>query len=206
MATNLLAPQGLIYSRNLLGAAPTYQAFRAKIKNGYSSKIGVGDLVSTGTGGNQGYVTISGANPTSIFGVFRALLPYYDTALQATAHGLNASYPTTAAPPTGVDLDCDVIIDPFAVYRVQASGGPWTIAMRGQNVNWLSGTNGVPNAAGISTLAVDLSTVATTNTLPLRLLDVVGVTGGPNDPANTNPTVEVMINFSISDFLQATGI
>ena len=206
MATNLLAPFGLIYSRNLYGGAPTYQTFNAKIKNGYGSKIGVGDLVQTGTGGNQGYVIIAAANPTNIFGVFRAVLPYYDTNLQGTAHGLNGSYATAAAPPTGVDLDCDVIVDTNAVYRVQASGGPWTVSMRGQNVNWLTGTNGVPNAAGISTLAVDLTTVATTISLPLRLLGVVGVTGGPNDPANTNPTVEVMINPLISDFLQGTGI
>src|SRR5579859_1439248 len=118
MATNLLAPFGLIYSRNLLGAAPPYQMFNGKIKNGYGSKIGVGDVVQTGTGGNQGYVIIGAANPSNILGVFRGVLPYYDTNLQGTAHGLNASYITAAAPPTGVDIDCAVIVDPLAVYRV----------------------------------------------------------------------------------------
>ena len=206
MATNLLAPFGLVYSRNLLGAAPTYQGVEFRIKNGYTSKIGVGDIVITGTSGQQGYVNIAGANPSSMLGVFNGVLPYYDTALQGTAHGLNGSYATSAAPPSGVDIPCLVYVDPWAVYRVQASGGPWTVSMRGQNVNWTTGTNGVPNAAGISTLSVDLSTVATTNTLPLRLVGVVGVTGGPNDPANTNPTVEVIFNFGLLDTLQATGI
>lgn len=206
MAINVSNPQGLIYSRNLLGAAPTYQMFNGKIKNGYGSKISVGDIVQTGTGGNQGYIIIGAANPTNILGVFRGVGPYFDTNTQDTRHGLNGSYITAAAPPTGIDIDADVIVDPYAVYRVQAIGGPWTVSMRGLNVNWATGTNGVPNAAGISTLSVDLSTAATTITLPLRLLGVVGVPGGPNDPANTNPTVEVMLNFGISDFLIGTGI
>jgi len=206
MATNLLAPFGLIPSRLLSAAAPTFQGQHFKIKNGYGSKIGVGDVVQTGTGGNQGYVIIGAANPSNILGIFNGVAPYYDTNLQGTGHGLNASYATTAAPPAGIDIDCLVYVDPMIVYRVQASGGPFTVSMRGQNVNWLTGTNGVPNAAGISALAVDLTTVNTTNTLPFRIVDVVGVSGGPNDPANVNPTIEVMLNFAIPDWQQGTGI
>jgi hypothetical protein len=206
MATNTLAPFGLVYSRNLLGSAPTYQGQEFKIKNGYGSKISVGDVVITGTSGQQGYVNIAAANPTGMLGVFNGVLPYYDTALQGTAHGLNGSYATSASPPSGVDIPCLVYVDPYAVYRVQASGGPFTVSMRGQNVNWTTGTNGTPNAAGISVLSVDLSTVATTSTLPFRIVGIVGVTGGPNDPANTNPTIEVMLNFGLSEFMNATGI
>lgn len=206
MAINTLAPQGLIPSRNLLAGAPTWQGQHFKIKNGYSSKIGIGDVVQTGTAGNQGYVTIAGANPSNVLGVFIGVAPYFDTNLQATSHGLNGSYITAAAPPTGIDIECLVVVDAFTVFRVQASGGPFTVSMRGQNVNWLAGTNGVPNAAGYSTLAIDLTTVNTTNSLPFRIVDVVGVPGGPQDPANTNPLIEVTLNFQLWEFFQNTGI
>lgn len=206
MASNVSNPTGLTPSRLLTGAAPSFQGQVFKIKNGYGSKIGRGDIVSTGTSGNQGYVIIGAANPSNILGVFGAVYPYYDTNLQQTAHGLNGSYITGAAPPTGVDIDCWVTVDPQQVYLVQAIGGPFTTSMRGQNVNWTTSTNGVPNAAGISTLSVDLSTVATTNTFPFRIVGIAGVPGGPQDPANTNPLIEVMLNFGLSEFQQALGI
>ena len=206
MATNTSNPTGLTPSRLLTGAAPSFQGQAFKIKNGYGSKIGRGDVVSTGTSGNQGYVIIAAANPTSILGVFGAVYPYYDTVQQQTAHGQNGAYIAGITPPTGVDVDCWVTVDPNQVYLVQAIGGPFTTSMRGLNVNWTTSTNGVPNAAGISALSVDLSTAATTNTLPFRIVGLAGVPGGPQDPANINPLIEVMLNFGLSEFNQALAI
>jgi hypothetical protein len=68
----------------------------------------------------------------------------------------------------------------------------------------LTGTNGAPNIAGVSTLALDFSTLATTATLPFRVVGNYGVTGGPQDPGNNNPWIEVRIN--TSEVLSATGI
>lgn len=203
MATNVLSPFGLSYSRNQMGGALTAQAQAFKIKKAYGTNIGFGDLVKTGTGGNQGYVVLSTFNDTSGLGVFVGVLPYYDATYQQTQHGLNGSYVSTANPNT--DIDCLVINDILSAFRVQASGGPWTVSMRGQNVNWLAGSNGAPNAAGISTLAVDLTTVNTSNTLPLRILGVTGVSGGPQDPANTNPVLEVTFNPNWIEMLQGAG-
>ena len=205
MAVNVLAPNGLVWSRQKIGAAPTAQAQAYLIRKGYnSSAIGFGDLVKTGSGTNQGYVIPSVFNDTSGLGVFAGVLPYYDTTFQGTQHGLNGSWPTTASP--SADVNCLVISDPFAVFRVQASGGPWIASYRGQNVNWLTGTNAAPNAAGISTLAVDLTTIGSSNTLPFRIEGVVGVSGGPQDPANTNPLIEVSFNPNWIEMLQGTGI
>ena len=203
MATNVLAPNGLLWSRNIYGA-PTAQANAYKIKKGYATAIGLGDLVKTLTGGNQGYVGPSVLNDTSGLGVFGGVLAYFDTTFQQTQHGLVGAWPTTANP--SADVDCVVYSSPNDVFRVQASGGPWVVSYRGQNVNWLSGTNGAPNTIGISTLAVDLTTVGTSNTLPLRILGVVGVPGGPNDPANTNPFIEVMFNPNWLEMLQGAGV
>lgn len=206
MAVNVFAPNGLLPSRNRMSAAPTFQAQAYYITNGYGSKIGIGDLVKTGSGSNQGNIVISAFGDTSGLGVFAGVLPYYDTNLQQTAHGLNGSYATSAAPVAGVNVPCLVYSDFLMVFRVQMQGGPWLSTYRGQNINWLTGTNGVPNAAGISTLAVDATTIGTSNTLPFRLEDVVGVTGGPQDPANTNPLVEVSFNPNWLEAMQGTGI
>lgn len=205
MATNTLAPNGLLWSRNRMGGAPTVQAQAYYIKKGYSgSNISIGDLVRTGNGTNQGYVVISALGDTSGLGVFAGVLPYYDTVFQQTAHGLNGSYQTSSNP--SGDVPCLVISDFLAVFRVQMSGGPWVVSYRGQNINWLTGTNGAPNGAGISTLGVDATTIGTSNTLPLRLEGVVGTSGGPQDPANTNPLVEVSFNPNWLELMQGTGI
>lgn len=205
MAVNVFTPNGLLWSHNKIGAAPTVQANSYKIRKGYTaSSIGLGDLVKTGTSTNQGYVIPSAFNDTSGLGVFGGVLPYFDLTQQQTAHGLNGSFQATSNP--SQDIDCVVYSDPFAVFRVYASGGPYTTSMRGQNVNWLTGTNAVPSAAGISTLGIDLSTVATTNTLPFRIEGVAGVVGGPQDPNNTNPLILVSFNPNWIEMLLGTGI
>lgn len=206
MAVNVLAPNGLLWSRNRMGGAPTVQAQAYQITRGYASNIGMGDLVKTGTAGNQGNVILSAFNDTSGLGVFAGVLPYFDITQQQTAHGLNGSYVATALTPVGVAIPCLVISDFLAVFRVQMSGGPWVASYRGQNINWTTGTNGVPNAAGISTLSVDGTTIGTSNTLPLRLEGLSGVSGSPQDPANTNPLVEVSFNPNWLELMQGTGI
>ena len=204
MAVNTLAPNGLLWSRNRMGAAPTVQAQVYTIAIGYGSAIGLGDLVKTGSGGNQGYVVLSAFGDTSGLGVFAGVLPYYDKTYQSTQHGLNGSYPTGTNPVTAIQ--CLVISDFLAVFRAQVSGGPWANTWRGQNINWLTGTNGVPNAAGISTLGLDATTIGTSNTLPFRIEGLVGVSGGPQDPANTNPLIEVSFNPAWLEAMQGTGI
>ncbi len=205
MASNVLQPQGLSWSRNKIGAAPTVQNQIGYIKAGYNAAIGYGDIVVIGTSGNQGYVTIAGDNPAAILGVFFGVLPYFDKTTQKTEHGgLMGSYPTTANP--SADIPCQVCTDPFAVFRAQVSGGPWAQSWQFNNINWVAATNGVPGSNGLSTLVLDGASPATTNTFPFRVEGLVGVTGGPQDPANTNPWIEVSFNPGIAQMLQSTGI
>lgn len=204
MATNTLAPTGLVWSRNLNGAAPTVQSMGYTIKSGYATNIGFGDLVKTLGAPNQGYVGLSVFNDTSGLGVFAGVLPYFDKTFQQTVHGLNGSYQSSAN--SAGDIPCLVISDATALFRAQISGGPWVQSWRGQNINWLTATNGVPNGAGVSTLALDGTTVGTSNTLPFRIYGLAGVSGGPQDPANTNPWVEVFFNPNWIETLQGTGI
>lgn len=200
MATNLLAPTGLVWTRSLAGAT-TASANKFKILKTYSTAIAMGDLVQTGTSGNQGYVTLATTGTTTNLGVFLGVLPYYDTGFQGTGHGLLGSWPASGVAPSA-DVDCLVIDDPFAVYRIQYSGGPYLTSWRGTNASYAS--NGAPNFAGISTAYA--TGQATTSTLALRIIGVSGITGGPRDPANTNPWLEVTLNFANTELASGTGI
>ena len=201
MGTNQFAPNGLSVADSRAGGAATYQNNLCTIKSGYGSSIGRGDLVNQGTGANAGYAVLQALADIQVFGVFGAVYPYYDTVQQGTAHGLIGSYNSGASP--SADISAWLIDDPLVEFIAQVSGGPWQQSWRGQNINFLTGTNGAPNATGQSTLALDASTIATTNTLPLQILRVVGVTGGPQDPANTNPWIAVRLNTAA--LLQSTG-
>lgn len=206
MATNTLAPTGLVFSRNIITNAPTFQSNQYTIKSGYTTKIGLGDIVATGTSGNKGYVTLAADGASAILGVFAGVQPYYDTNLQTTVF---VQWWTGTASPSG-DVNCWVIDDPNAVFRAQVSGGPFVQAWRGENIDWVHGNgvngNGSPNISGISTLALDGTTAATTSSLPFRIIGVDGISGGPQDPANTNPVIEVTMNFGSSERNQSTGI
>lgn len=199
MATNTLAPNGLQFGRNRSGASPSYQANTYKIKKGYATKIGNGDAVMIGTGANQGYIVLAPDGATQTLGVLVGVAPYFDTNLQQT---IFLQWWTGTAAASG-DVDCYIIDDPQARFVAQVSGGPATQSWIGNNINWLATTNGNPNISGISTLALDAASIATTPTLAFRITGLAGITGGPQDPTNTNPWVEVCLNTSQN--LNSTG-
>ena len=201
--TNPYVPNGLTLSgaRSRTGGAATFQNNSCTIKSGYASAIGRGDLINAGTGGNAGYAVLSLLADTQVWGVFGAVYPYYDATAQQTMHGLIGSYPTNANPLT--DITAWLTDDPGVTFIAQCNGGTFAQSWINQNINFLAGTNGVPNATGQSTLALDPTTIATTNTLPLRIVGVVGTVGGPQDPTALNPWLEVRLNTSIQ--LSQTG-
>lgn len=203
MGTNPYAPNGLSVSgaRSQAGGAGTYQNNLCMIKSGYASAIGRGDLVNKGTGASAGYAVISLLADTTVFGVFTTVYPYYDKTAMMTMHGLNGSYAANANP--SADIQASLVEDPFVTFMAQVSGGPWAASWSGRNINFLAGTNGVPDITGQSTLALDGASIADTPTLPFRIVGVLGVTGGPMDPANTNPWIEVRLN--TSSLLNPTG-
>lgn len=205
MAANVLQPQGAIWSRNKFGSAPTVQNQIFTIKKGYATAIGFGDLVSIGTGGSQGYVVLATFNTPPYLGVFMGAAPYFDSTFQQVQHGgLMGSWPTTANP--AGDVPCYVCTDIQAVFRMQASGAAFSQTWVGNNINILTGTLGVPGANGLSTMVLDAASPAPTATFPFRVEGVAGISGGPQDPANTNPWLEVSFNFAATMSQVALGI
>lgn len=202
MATNLFQPNGLQVARNRISGANTFQANQKAIKVGYGTSIGRGDPVKAGTGTNQGYIVLAGPADINLVGYFAGVLPYFDLTQQQTAYGLNGSYQSSSNP--SADVQCLVCEDPFVTFMAQVSGGPFAQSWVGQNINMLAGSAGAPNSAGISTMALDASTVGTSNTLPFQIVGVLGVPGGPQDPANVNPWIEVRLN--TAQMLSSTGV
>jgi hypothetical protein len=207
MTTLTLGPTGLSYIRNRRSLSPNYQANTYYIKQGYASAIGFGDAVSTLTGGNVGYIGpyLSGlGNP--VLGVFVGVQPYYDTVLQQTVN--KRWWAGTESP--SADVACWVIDDPDAIFLAQISGGPLTLANSRQNID-LTG-NGAPNTYGVSTAALNYSTLAVTSTLPFRIIgpSTMGAPGyDPTQQFNSQPTngyAEVIMNPGASEFNIGTGI
>jgi hypothetical protein len=205
MAANVLQPTGAVWSRNKFGSAPTVQNQIFTIKKGYATAIGVGDLVSIGTTTSQGYVILGVFNTPPFLGIFMGVAPYYDSTFQQTAHGGPMGSWPTSANPSG-DVPCYVCTDPQAVFRMQVSGAAFSQTWVGMNINILTGTLGVPAATGLSTMVLDGASPATTAAFPFRVEGIAGVTGGPQDPANTNPVIEVSFNFAATMSQVALGI
>lgn len=219
MGTNTTAPTGLVYARNRFSGSPTFQTSIYQIKNGTTGKIGIGDLVITDSV-NTGYVALSTGVEIAQLGVFVGITSpppgsntgvfgaqgdgVYDTNLQALNYGLNGAYVSTISPPAGIDIGAKVIDDPGAVFRVQMVNGAWATSLRGKNINFTAATNGAPNASGLSVLSVDFNTVGVGNQLPFRIIGLSGFVGGPQDPSNTNPWIEVALN--TAEMLQGAGI
>lgn len=196
---NVFSPNGLVYSFNKLGAAPTYQAQLAYIQSGYATSIPMGSVVVQ----VGGYVTLAADNPARIFGVFAGVLPYWDTTLQQTAHGRNGAWVASTA--SNASVPCLVISDPMAVFRIQCSGIAPAATWPGLNLNWVAGTNATLSQSGISVLAGDSATPAANAAFPFIIEGLAGVVGGPQDPTTTNPWLNVRINPALSTALLGLG-
>ncbi len=199
MASNNLAPIGFSFARNFLSSAATYAQQQMTIANAYGTALMMGDPVIINS---SGFVAaVASQTNVAFLGIFAGVLPYYDTNLQGISHGLNGAYITSAAPVTGTNISCLVITDPFATFYVQTNyAGAFQQSWVGTNCAWLQASVGnlgtYGNIAGRSGAYIDANVTGftTTNTLPLRVLGPAGVTGGPNDPANNNPWIEVRMN------------
>lgn len=203
MATNTLAPNGLSPVRNFLSGSNTYQTTRRLILGSYATTIGYGDVVSIGpSGSTQGYVILAPDGAASTLGVFGGVELYVSSVTQMPVNK-NGWSSDSGAPTT---VGCLVYDDPFIIFQAQLNGA-FTQNMAGKNINWTAGTNGVPGTGPsyISTLSLDANTVDTDPTLPFKIIGLAAtLTGGPQDPANTNPIIEVRIN--TAQMLSSAGI
>ena len=164
-----------------------------KIASGYASNIFYGDfvkLVNTGTiEKDAGTAT---ATPVGIFmGCF-----YTDPSTSQPT--FNQMWPTGTV---ADDAMAYVLDDPDAVFRMQGDGSLAQTTL-GNNIAIIQ-TSG-STTIGRSKNAVDASTAATTNTLPLRILEFMD---GPDSTVGDAYTdVLLTYNFGMHQYRNATGI
>ena len=164
-----------------------------KIASGYASNIFYGDfvkLVNTGTiEKDAGTAT---ATPVGIFmGCF-----YTDPSTSQPT--FNQMWPTGTV---ADDAMAYVLDDPDAVFRMQGDGSLAQTTL-GNNIAIIQ-TSG-STTIGRSKNAVDASTAATTDTLPLRILEFMD---GPDSTLGDAYTdVLLTYNFGMHQYRNATGI
>jgi hypothetical protein len=179
--SNYDAPFGLRPSRTSISSQ---QQNRYRIASNYDTAIFQGDLVAMVTGGGIERVAAGGSG--LILGVF---------------NGCNYTDPTTGKPtwsnyyPGSVaasDIIADVIDDPNATFEVQADAA-FPVADLAGNFDIVDNSPVGDTTSGGSRMELDVTTGATTATLPLKAIDI------SQDPENSdvssaNTNVIVKIN------------
>jgi len=179
--SNYDAPFGLRPSRTSISSQ---QQNRYRIASGYATAIYQGDLVSMVTGGGIERVAAGGSG--LILGVF---------------NGCNYTDPTTGKPTwsnyypgsvAAADIIADVIDDPNATFEVQADAA-FPVADLAGNFDIVDNSPVGDTTSGGSRMELDVTTGATTATLPLKAIDI------SQDPENSdvssaNTNVIVKIN------------
>ena len=189
---------------NRLDGLPYAGAIRQiPIASGYATAILHGDTVKVDT---NGYLVAGSATATgSNVGVFMGCSYVNSSGQPVQGQYYPASQSTSTALAFGYVVD-----DPNAVFKVVATNGQTTVptaftrAIVGSNVA-LSVTTG-NTTTGDSYYGIDGTSAATTNTLPIRVVDVVPDTA--TGPANATATTyfEFLVKFNLHQYDDTTGV
>ena len=192
------APYGL-KPVNLIGG----QVFAGSTRNmsiasGYDTSIFAGDLVKRVAAGN---VEIDDGTTTATpVGVFVGCT-YTDPVLKYKLFSQYYPADTVAS-----DIEAIVVDDPDALFKVAVVSGTTVVAGVGKTVignNMALVQNAGVAATGSSKVAVLSTSAATTNTLPIRVIDVVKDTA---TGADEFVELIVKINAGMHQYNNATGV
>ena len=188
-------PMGAEPVGSLVSCAYNAKITHYKIANNFGTSIFYGDFVKWAD--NNPNTTIqkdTGTTSMTPIGVFLGC-SYTDPSTGQTT--FNQYYPASTA---ADDIMAYVASDPFLVMQMQ-SDEALTQDDLGKNVAVVQ--TGGSTAIGTSKNAIDGSTAATTNTLPLKIIDFVE---GP-DSAIGDAKTDVLVMFNVGhQLLNATGI
>lgn len=189
---------------NRLDGLPYAGAIRQiPIASGYATAILNGDTVQTDASGYL--VAKSATNTGDSIGVFVGCSYVNSSGQPVQGQYYPASTSTSTALAFGYVVD-----DPNAVFKVVATSGQTTVptaftrAIVGANVP-ISVTAG-NTVTGDSYYGIDGTAAATTNTLPVRVVDVVPDTA--TGPANATATTyyEFLVKFNLHQYTDTTGV
>ena len=182
---NTNAPNGFQVFRRFDGGSPTSGYETRKILSTYSTAIGFGDPVIPVS---TGYIQRATASTVQIAGIFFGC-KYLNTSVGRTVWSNN--WPGTTQ---GSDAEAYIVTDPQVLFVAQSNNTAITFADIGANIQFVIGT---PNSTtGMSTTALDQSTIATTDTLPFRIVGLLsqyettsGAVNGTDDASAYNRVI-----------------
>jgi len=194
-----LAPYGL-RPINLLGG----QAFAGStrlyaIPASYAVSIQFGDpVIITNTGSTRGYLarfnaTTTATTVTSTGGGFGFVGVFVGCTYTDSTYGKVFRQTYTASNPA-TDIQAYVVDDPDALFQIQADNTLGQTAL-GCNAALIQTTAGSGGANTISGVALQASSIATTSTLPVRIVDFVNSTTSQIGDAYTDVIVRINTHF-----------
>lgn len=190
-----LKPVNLIGGQVFAGATRQFQ-----IASGYATSIYNGDAVLLVTSGT--IEKDSGTTTATPVGVFLGCS--YVNAQGQTIY--QQYFPASTTAPTGTVITAFVADDPDTLFKVAVVSGTTVIAgvsraVIGSNMSLVQ--NAGSATTGDSKVAVLSSSAATTNTLPIRVIDVV-----PDTATGADTFVELIVkwNWGMHQYQNATGV
>lgn len=179
------------------GSAPTYETNVRKIASNNSTAIFSGDPV---TSLSSGYIAQSSPGTTQIDGIFVGC-EYLSTSQKRTVW--SPYWPGSDA--TG-DITAYVVQDPNSRFVVQAGGSTTAIGFAdiGSNINFAVGTGNT--STGRSGAYADQTTIATTSTLPFRIVGLVTDPPGAPGTDTASGYNRIVVAFNNVDAKSLTGI
>ena len=194
------APYGLKLV-NLIGGQVFAGATRMmQIASGYATNIFFGDLVKRISDGTIEKDT--GTTAATPCGVFLGVSFTNGSTGQVQQQQF---YPASQSIKAGTDIFAVVADDPDTLFQVAVVSGTTVITGVGITAIGNNATlvqNASSTTTGNSAVAI-LATTATTNTLPIRIIDVVRET---ETTADNFPEVIVKINATMHQYNNATGV
>ena len=188
-------PFGASTNGTIVGAAFTNKVTHYKIKNAYGTSIFYGDFVKWGDDNpNTTVQKDTGTTALTPIGVFLGCAYTDPNTKQFTP---NQYFPASTA---ADDIVAYVASDPFILMQMQCDGAADQDDL-GKNCAVVQTAGST--AIGTSKNSVDISTVATTNTLPVKIVDFVD---GPDSAVGDSYT-DVLVMFNVGhQLLNTTGI
>lgn len=196
---NVNAPNGFTYAGRQDGGSPTMGNTVAKVISTYNVAIGFGDPVIRVA---SGYIQRATASTVQILGIFYGC-SYLNSAVGRVVWANN--WPGSTQ---GSDATCYLNTDPQSLFIAQSNNTAIGFADIGANIQFVIGTP--DSVTGISTTALDQSTIATTDTLPFRIVGLYSdleLSGGAvNGTDNSSAYNRVIVAPNFWDRTSRTGI
>ena len=192
--SNNLAPFGFSQIGVLDGVSANFGNSTRLIAKANATPVYSGDPVTTL---GSGYITQSTAGSTQIHGIF------IGCKYLSVTRGITFWSKYWPGSDAAADIEAYVISNPMTTFVVQANGQLLQSHV-GQNANFALGTGSTLN--GLSGATLDVSTIATTNTLPFRIVSLITAPLGQNGTDQTSPYGFAVVAFNNQDFKSLTGI